>query len=96
MLADLSTWLATMVWPLASKVLVSLGMGFLVFTGADAAINSALTAAKDAMGGMGLEVGLLVARFGFFDYMSITSGGLISGLTWMHMKRLAVTGTAVS
>lgn len=87
----LSEWLFSIAWPLAKKVLVSLGLGYLTYTGLDTAVTSALDTAKAAVGSMPGDVALLVARFGFFDYMSITSGGIVSGLAWMYVKRLALT-----
>lgn len=90
---DLASWLGSIVWPLVSRALKSLGLGFLVFEGADAAVQGALAAAKNSFGAMPGDVASLVARFGFFDFMAITAGGIVSGLAWMYMKRIAVVNT---
>lgn len=95
-MTDLAQWLMGLIGPLATRVLASLGMGVLTFTGLDAALTSALDAAKSAIGGLPLDVALIVARFGFFDFMAITSGGLLSGLVWMQLKRLAVISAVAS
>lgn len=86
----LAQFLADIVWPLAKKVLSSLGMGYLTYQGIDTAVTSALDAAKNNLGSLPGDVALLVARFGFFDYMSITAGGIVGGLAWMIVKRMAL------
>lgn len=89
--SDIATWLANIVWPLAQKVLAGMGVGYLVYSGADTALEAAITAAKNAGSGLPLAVAQIIAKFGFFDYMSITSGGLMGGLAWNYMKKLIVT-----
>uniref|UniRef100_A0A1A7GEX2 Uncharacterized protein n=1 Tax=biofilter metagenome TaxID=1070537 RepID=A0A1A7GEX2_9ZZZZ len=37
----------------------------------------------------------ILAMSGFFDYMAITSGGLVTSISWLVLKRFALqTGTA--
>lgn len=95
---NFATWLGAITWPLVSRVLVTLGFGYVTYEGASTAIGGALTAVKGALGGLGGDVAQLLALAGFFDFMSITSGGIVSGLAWMAMKRLALqtTGPASS
>lgn len=92
MFADLASWLMALIGPLAARVMLSLGLGVVTLTGLDTAISSALSQAKAAFGGMPSDVLMIVAKFGFFDFMSITSGGVISGLVWMELKKIAVVG----
>lgn len=89
----IAQWLAGISWPLVSRVLVSLGFGYTTYEGADTALTSAIDAAKGAFVGLGAEVLQLLAMAGFFDAMSITSGGIVSGLAWMVMKRFALQTT---
>lgn len=91
----IAEWLARISWPLVSKVLTSLGFGYVTYEGTNTAISGALSAAKGAFVGMGAEVLQLLVMIGFFDAMSIMSGGIVSGLTWMVAKRFALqtTGT---
>jgi len=88
-------WLAQISWPIVSRVLVALGFGYTTYEGADTALQGAMTAAKSAFGGFSGEILQLLAMIGFFDAMSITSGGIVSGLAWMVMKKFALqtTGT---
>lgn len=89
-MSDLAAWLMGLCGPLVTRVLASLGMGVLSFLGLSEGVNAALNAAKSAMTGLPMDVALIVARFGFFDFMAITSGGILSGLVWMQLKRIAV------
>ncbi|WP_270174964.1 DUF2523 domain-containing protein [Diaphorobacter sp. ED-3] len=89
----IADWLARISWPLVSRVLVALGFGYTTYEGADTALRGALNGAKAAMTGMLPEVLQLLAMAGFFDAMAITSGGIVSGLAWMVMKRFALQTT---
>jgi hypothetical protein len=92
----LSKWLYDLSWPIVSRVMAALGLGTLTYTGVDAAITGVLDSAKSAFAGMAGDVVTLLSMCGFFDAMAITSGGIISGLAWMVLKRFALqtTGTA--
>lgn len=91
----IADWLARISWPLVSRVLSSLGVGTITYVGADTALGSALTQAKAAFAGIGADILALLAMAGAFDAMAIMSGGIVSGLAWMVMKRFALqtTGT---
>lgn len=91
---SLAQWLGEISWPIVSRVLASLGIGTVTYTGAKTALETALGSAKTAIGAVGSEVLQIMAMSGFFDAMSITSGGLVSGLTWLVLKKFALqTGT---
>jgi len=92
----IAEWLAKISWPLVSRVMGSLGVGTATYVGADSALGSALSAAKAAFTGMGGEILQILALSGFFDAMAIMSGGLVSGLAWMVMKRFALQTTGAS
>lgn len=89
----IAEWLAKISWPLVSRVLVALGFGYTTYEGADSALAGAMSAAKAAFGGFSAEVLQLLALSGFFEAMAITSGGIVSGLAWMVMKRFALQTT---
>lgn len=86
----LSKWLYDLSWPLVSRVLVALGLGTVTYTGVTAGVTGALDGAKNAFSGIGSEVLQIVAMSGFFDAMSITSGGIVSGLSFLVLKRFAL------
>ncbi len=90
MLDDIGAWLSTITWPLVSRVFAALGLGTVTYTGASAALSSALSAAKSAFAGLSGEVLQIMAMTGFFDAMAITAGGMISALTWLVLKRFAL------
>lgn len=88
-------WLTDLSWPLVSRVLAALGMGTVTYVGADSALQGALGSIKAAVSGVAGEVLQILAISGMFDALAITSGGLVSGLAWMVMKRFALqVGTA--
>lgn len=87
-------WLFSMIKPVAMRVMLTLGMGIVSYTGVDTAVFAALDAAKGALQGLPLEVAQIMARFGFFDYMAITSGGVVSGLSWSILQKWALRSDA--
>jgi hypothetical protein len=86
----IGSWLASITWPIVSRVLTALGLGSVTYVGADSALESALNAAKAGFAGMAADILAILAISGFFDAMSIMSGGLVSGLAWMVMKKFAL------
>lgn len=90
-------WLTDLAWPIVSRVLTALGFGTVTYAGADAALSGVLDAARSAMGGLTSATVQILAMSGMFDYLSITAGGIVSSLTWLVLKRLALqSGTASS
>lgn len=89
----IADWLARITWPLVTRVLSALGAGTVTYVGADSALSQALQAAKNAFGGLAGDVAQLLAMAGFFDAMAIMSGGIVSGLAWMVLKRMALQTT---
>ena len=87
---NIAQWLASITWPLVTRVMVALGVGTVTYTGADTALNSALSAAKAGFVGMSSDILQLLAMAGFFDAMSIMSGGIVSGLSWLVLKKFAL------
>ena len=86
----IASWLASITWPIFSRVLAALGVGTVTYTGAQSALEMALSSAKTAFVGIGSEVLQIIAMSGFFDAMSITSGGIMSGLAWLVLKKFAL------
>lgn len=87
---SIAQWLSDLTWPIVSRVFASLGIGTVTYAGAETALRSAIDTAKTSFAGMAGEVLQLVAMAGFFDAMAITSGGLVSGLAWLVLKRFAL------
>lgn len=91
----LARWLTDISWPIVSRVLSALGVGTVTYSGLNTAMDNVIASAQSAVQGLLPVVVQLAARAGFFDYMSITSGGLTTGLTWMVLKHFALkTGAA--
>jgi hypothetical protein len=90
---NIAGWLASITWPLVSRVFASLGFGTVTYVGANEALGGALNAAKAGFLGLTGDVLQLLVLAGFFDAMSIMSGGLIAGLSWLVMKKFALQTT---
>lgn len=90
---DIAAWLAKISWPLVSRVFASMGMGTVTYVGADTALDAALGHIKTAFLGFTGDILQLLAMAGFFDAMSIMSGGIVSGLAWLTLKHFALQTT---
>lgn len=93
---DLTNWLASISWPIVSRVLAALGMGTVTYTGLTTAVTSYFDLAKASLQGMSGTVLQLLAMAGVFDFLAITSGGVISGLTFMVLKKFALQTTGAA
>lgn len=87
-------WIMQVCAPVAKRVATALGFGYVSFEGASAVLESAFASIQASLGGLIAEVAALLAMAGFFDAMAITSGGILSGLAWMAMKRWALAPAA--
>ena len=75
--------------PIAKKVLIALGIGFVTFHGVDTAVNTALSAARANFAGVTGDVAQLIAISGLNWAMGTIAGGITAGLTMMIFSRLA-------
>ena len=91
---DIAAWLAKISWPLVSRVMASMGLGVVTYTGADTALQSAMGHIKTAFMGFSGDILQLLAMAGFFDAMSIMAGGLGSALAWLTLKHFALQTTS--
>ncbi len=83
------TFLASVSGPIAKKVLTAVGVGTLTIVGMQTALESALNAVRDSLGGMTGVVADLVAMAGFFSAVSVIAGGLSAAVSITVMKRFA-------
>lgn len=86
-------WIASISWPVVSRVLAALGVGTVTYTGLDAAVNSGLDAARSALTGLTPDVLQILALAGFFEAMALTAGSLLGAVTWLTLKRFALSTT---
>ena len=76
--------------PVAKRGAAALGIGVVSMVGVDAALQTALSSAKSAMGGMTGVVADIAAIAGLFSSMSILAGGLTAAASLMVLKKLAL------
>jgi hypothetical protein len=76
--------------PLAKRVLVALGFGYVSFEGASLVLEQVFEAVQGALGGLGGEVSAILARAGMFDAVAIAAGSLVASLAWVTLKRLSL------
>ncbi len=86
---NLAGFLMAIAGPLARKVMLALGIGFLTFQGVDAAVSGALNAAKSAFGGLTGDIAQLIAISGINWAMGIIAGSITAGVTMMVFSRMA-------
>lgn len=83
----LSAFFMALAGPIAKQVMVSIGIGAITIVGLNAAVSSALGAAKGALGGLTGDAVQLLAMMGFFTSMSIIAGGITAGVSMVALKR---------
>lgn len=80
-----------LVSPMARRVLASLGIGLITYTGVDLAVGSLLNQAKAAWsGGLVGNGAQLVAMAGANTALGIIAGGIVGRVTMITLKRFGV------
>lgn len=88
-MTGLGTFLAAIAGPLVKRAMIALGFGVVSYAAMTAALNSALSAAKSAWGGLsGFPEALsLIAMAGVNTYCSIIAGALIARVALQSLKK---------
>lgn len=84
----LGTWLASIAAPLAKKVLVGLGIGWLTYEGVSVAMQAVENQVIAQWGGMPADVLAVVGLWGFTDAVGIILGGMAMRVTIVVTSRL--------
>jgi hypothetical protein len=87
---DIASWLADLIKPMVTRVLVALGFGTVTYTGVDSGLQGAVNAVKATLGGLTADISTLIAMSGFFDAIAISSGSLSTGVAMMVLKKYAL------
>ena len=86
-----ATFIMGLVSPIARRVLTSLGLGVITYTGVDTAVGAILAQAKSAWaGGMVGDAAQLVAMSGANTALGIIAGGITARVTMMALKRFGI------
>ena len=89
-------FLASISWPIVSRVLAALGVGTVTYTGLESAISNGIETARNALTGLTPDVLAILNLAGFFDVMALTAGSLTGAVAWMVLKRFALSTTGPS
>lgn len=85
-----AAFLASSVGPLAKRVLAALGLGFVVWAGADALKAQVGAAVASAWSGVGADVYQVLALAGIVDAMGVWLGALTAIVALLAFKQLGV------
>lgn len=86
-----AAFLMALVSPIARRVLTSLGLGVITYTGVDLAVGGVLSQAKAAWaGGLAGNAAQLVAMAGVNTALGIIAGGIVARVTMIAFKRMAI------
>lgn len=88
---SIGTWLAALAPVLTTKVLTSLGISIVVFTGVQAALSQLIDLAATNLNSVGGDVAAILALAGLHTAMSIFAGAMTGRLAFSQLKRLGIT-----
>ncbi len=84
----LFVWLASAVGPLAKKVLVALGIGWLSYTGVQVALDAARSQVVSSWGQIPADIANIVGLFGFSQAAGIILGAISARAGLLVVQRL--------
>lgn len=87
-MGGLGSFLVALAGPLVRKALISLGFGVVSYAAVATALNSAISAAKTAWGGLGGDTLSLIQMAGVNTAISILCGALVARVGLQVVKRL--------
>lgn len=76
--------------PVVRKILLSLGIGLVSYAALTTVLNTALSSAKSAFGGMTGDVASLVQLSGAGECLSIIGGAMLARVAMLAVKRFEV------
>lgn len=78
-----------LIWALSAtlvRLFVALGIGFLTYTGLEAAVTAALSNLAQFVGGMPESIYAILARIGFFEALSIIGAAMLTSAAIKSVK----------
>lgn len=86
-MANLFLWFLAAVVPLAKRVLISLGIGFVSYTALTAALNAVISQVSSNISSIPYEISSFLAISGLFTAMGIIFGGVMARVSLMAVER---------
>lgn len=84
------TFLASIAWPIVSRVLASMGLGVISYVGLKAALDQAISTAQGEMAGLLPDVMAIIAIGGGFSALSILAGGLVASVAMVSLSKIGL------
>ena len=89
-MAGLGAFIISLTGPVVKKVLSSIGVGLVSYAALSTALNSVLSSAKGAIGGLSGSVLSMIQLSGCLDAASIIAGALIARVALQSIKKFEV------
>lgn len=89
-MAGFGTFLASIAWPIVSRVLASIGLGVISYVGLKAALDLAFQSAQAELSGLMPQTIAIIAMGGGFTALSIVAGGMVASLSMVALKRIGL------
>lgn len=86
----LATWLLSLAWPIARRVLVQLGIGFVTYEAVSTGIDSLLDMSRSAYAAGDSNVLVFLAIAGIPKAFGIIAGGISARVAYLASKKLQV------
>lgn len=80
---------SVLIWVVSAtlvRLFVALGIGFLTYTGLEAAVSTALSYLAQWVGGMPESIYAIFARIGFFEALSIIGAAMLTSAAIKSVK----------
>lgn len=79
--------------PIAKRVMIALGFGYVVFEGLQFAIEAYLVKVAADLAGLPPEVTAMLAILGFYESLGVIAGAFVGRLALEPLKRLVPDGS---
>ena len=93
-MAQLFAWLLAAAWPIAKKVLVMLGIGFVTYEGLTTLLNNVISHAQTNWSQMPASTLSLLSMLGASDAIGIICGAMVARLSYAVVGRLTKIATS--
>lgn len=87
---NIAVWLASISWPIVSRILAQLGIGIVSYAAVAGLVTSAINSAKASYSGMIPVIAQFFALAGINTALGIIAGAIAARLTYSVFKRFQI------